>query len=100
MKLTIDQAIGSTIKYNIDWSDDLETGELINASVFIVPAELNQSFADFDGPITSVYISNATGENNDIFEITNQVTVDNPDGHQRLLDEFTFRVRLLPTLYR
>lgn len=100
MIITFDQAIGSTIKYELDWADDLKTGETIATSIFVVGPEVVQTFAAVDGTVCSVYIENGTGVINEIYEITNRVTVDNPDGHQRELDEFTFRVRLVTTLYR
>lgn len=100
MKITIDQAIGSTVKYSIEWADDLESGQAIASTDFVVPAQLTQTFATFSGTVTSVYLANNTGVDYDIFEIRNRVTVNNPDAHQRVLDEFTFRIRLLPTLYK
>jgi hypothetical protein len=99
MIITIDQAIGSTVKYKIDWADDKEPGETITSSEFMIGGELLQSFSAIDGKVTTVYLANGTGVNYGVYPVTNRVTINNPDGHQRMLDEFTFRVRLLPTLY-
>jgi hypothetical protein len=64
----------ANLDYGFDWSDWLETGEALNASVWDVPAGLVEGAKQLGTSATKVWLSGGTA--GATYTVSNQVTTD------------------------
>ena len=69
---TIRKGVGEEIAEGFDWSDRLESGDVITDSVWFVDAGLNGLNAAFDNASTEIELT--SGSEGEQYKVQNQVT--------------------------